>query len=225
MNTNQEPSFIHRYLDPSERLGEILFGLIMVLTFTLTAGLTIDQEDPGAARELFIAALGCNIAWGIIDGGFYIMGAMMARARKAKALRDVQTAANEPAALSIIAEAMQGTLADHATPEERGPLFQAILKLARRAPPEQIRATRDDMMGAIAVCFLVIVSCIPASIPFLFIEKESLAMRTSNAILLLMLFLIGYQWGRHAFTSKWISGLVFLVIGLALVLIAIALGG
>ena len=31
--------FIARYLDPASRLGEILFGLIMVLTVMLTAGL------------------------------------------------------------------------------------------------------------------------------------------------------------------------------------------
>ena len=33
--------FVSKYLDPAGRLGEILFGLIMVLTVTLTAGLTI----------------------------------------------------------------------------------------------------------------------------------------------------------------------------------------
>jgi len=32
-------AFFRRYLEPADRLNEILFGLIMVLTFTLTAGL------------------------------------------------------------------------------------------------------------------------------------------------------------------------------------------
>jgi hypothetical protein len=35
--------FVPKYLDPASRLGEILFGLIMVLTVTLTAGLTVDE--------------------------------------------------------------------------------------------------------------------------------------------------------------------------------------
>ena len=34
-------SLVPRFLDPASRLGEILFGLIMVLTVTLTAGLTV----------------------------------------------------------------------------------------------------------------------------------------------------------------------------------------
>src|SRR4030095_1901871 len=35
---------LHRYLDPSTSLAEILFGLIMTLTFTLGAGLMIEAE-------------------------------------------------------------------------------------------------------------------------------------------------------------------------------------
>jgi len=34
-------SFIGRYLDPDDILGEVLFGLIMTLGFTLGAGLIV----------------------------------------------------------------------------------------------------------------------------------------------------------------------------------------
>jgi hypothetical protein len=76
-----EARFVHRYLDPGERLGEIIFGLIMVLTFTSTARATLGEADSGAGA-LLIATLGCNIAWGIIDGGMYLMSAMLDRARE-----------------------------------------------------------------------------------------------------------------------------------------------
>ena len=52
----------------------------MVLTFTSTARATLGDSE-NSARELLIAALGCNIAWGIIDGGMYLMSAMLERAR------------------------------------------------------------------------------------------------------------------------------------------------
>jgi len=74
---------VHRYLDPGERLGEIIFGLIMVLTFTSTARATLGESED-SAHELLIATLGCNIAWGIIDGGMYLMSAMLDRARQAR---------------------------------------------------------------------------------------------------------------------------------------------
>jgi hypothetical protein len=41
--------FVPKYLDPASRLGEILFGLMMVLTVTLTAGLTIGLVLVGVA--------------------------------------------------------------------------------------------------------------------------------------------------------------------------------
>src|SRR5512134_3543558 len=94
-------SFFRRYLEPAERLNEILFGLIMVLTFTLTAGLAI-EDGPGAARELLIATLGCNVAWGIIDGAMYLMGALMERSRRARTLAAVQRAPDEATALAEI---------------------------------------------------------------------------------------------------------------------------
>ena len=57
-----------RYLDPATSLAEIMFGLIMTLTFTLGAGIIIEDEGREGARQLLIAVIGCNIAWGIIDG-------------------------------------------------------------------------------------------------------------------------------------------------------------
>jgi hypothetical protein len=61
-------SFFGRHLDPGWHMGEVLFGLIMTLTFTLAAGIVIQEEGREGAREMLIGILGCNLAWGIIDG-------------------------------------------------------------------------------------------------------------------------------------------------------------
>jgi hypothetical protein len=60
-------TFVQQHLDPASRLGEVLFGLIMVLTVTLTASLAAKSGKDGV-RQLLVTAVGCNIAWGIIDG-------------------------------------------------------------------------------------------------------------------------------------------------------------
>jgi hypothetical protein len=181
--SDSPPRFVHRYLDPGERLGEILFGLIMVLTFTSTARAALG-DDPNAGRQVMIAAIGCNIAWGIIDGGMYIMHAMLRRAHEAQAE----------------ARARGGSLVP-------------------------TRLTMDDLKGA-AACFWLVVACtIPASVPFMLFEDPYVAVRTSNALLLGMLFVAGFMWGGHANTNRWGAGLVFLAVGLILVAIAIVLGG
>ncbi len=55
-----------RLLEPSERIAEVLFGLIMVLTFT--GSLSVAEAGRDDVRTMLIGALGCNIAWGVIDG-------------------------------------------------------------------------------------------------------------------------------------------------------------
>ena len=65
-----------RPLEPMERISEVLFGLIMVLTYTCSFSVA------GAGREevrtMLVGALGCNLAWGMIDAVFYLMGSFSA---------------------------------------------------------------------------------------------------------------------------------------------------
>jgi len=67
MTEEARSSLVHRHLDPGSSLGEVLFGLIMTLTFTLSAGIIIEDEGREGARQLLIAVIGCNLAW-VIDG-------------------------------------------------------------------------------------------------------------------------------------------------------------
>ena len=90
-------------------MGEILFGLIMVLTITLTAGLTVREGKEGV-RHLLIAALGCNIAWGIIDGIMYVMNCMAERSVKGASFRRFKTPPAQSVALDIIRDEVEPEL-------------------------------------------------------------------------------------------------------------------
>jgi VIT1/CCC1 family predicted Fe2+/Mn2+ transporter len=68
-----------RVLAPAERTSEVLFGLIMVLTFT--GSLSVTEAGRAEVRTMLLGALGCNLAWGIIDAVFYLMGALAERPR------------------------------------------------------------------------------------------------------------------------------------------------
>ena len=76
-DSTYEPS--KRLLEPIERISEILFGLIMALTFTCT----ISAASAGQAdvRAVLLGALGCNLAWGIVDGAIYLITTLAERAR------------------------------------------------------------------------------------------------------------------------------------------------
>ena len=77
--TSPVPTPRRRYLDPMDRVSELLFGLIMVLTFTGT--LSVADAGRETVREMLVAALGCNLAWGLVDGVMYLMACLAERGR------------------------------------------------------------------------------------------------------------------------------------------------
>src|SRR5208283_680068 len=82
-----------RLLDPIERSSEVLFGLIMVLTFT--GSFRVSGADHDSVDRMLLAALGCNLAWGIIDAVMYLLAVLSQRGHNLTLLRDVQAAAAE----------------------------------------------------------------------------------------------------------------------------------
>ena len=62
-------------------------------------------------------------------------------------------------------------------------------------------------------------------IPFLFMRNAMPALRISNAIAIVMLFLTGYAFGRITGRRPWLRGIAMVVLGSILVGITMALGG
>src|SRR3954451_1113252 len=92
-----------RVLEPIDRVSEVLFGLIMVLTFT--GSLSVAEAGHEDVRTMLIGALGCNLAWGIIDGVLYLMGCMAEQGRGLHMFHAVRKATNPTEAQRIIADA------------------------------------------------------------------------------------------------------------------------
>ncbi|MGA9125226.1 MAG: VIT1/CCC1 transporter family protein [Pseudolabrys sp.] len=210
-----------RVLGPAERIAEILFGLIMALT--VTGATSVVTADRSQVQTMLIAALGCNVAWGVIDAGMYLMARLAERGSNALLLREVRGTADRESANRIIADALPPLLASIFQP----PQLDLIQEGLRRLPDSETRPrlTRRDWLGALGVCILVILSTFPVVIPFLVFENAQTALRISNVIAMVLLFFCGVVFARHAGLRPWVTGLVMVVIGAALVGIAIALGG
>jgi hypothetical protein len=207
-------------LDPVERRLEVLFGLIMVLSFTGSLSVaTAARED---VREMLIGALGCNLAWGIVDGVMYMMARLLDRGREFSMLRAAR-GPNAEQGRAAIAEALPSAVVS-ALPSEDLELVRG--RLARLPePPLRPRPTWEDFRGAVMVFFLVFLSTFPVALPFVFVSEVRLALRLSNAVAILLLFISGVSLGRHSSLQPLRTGLVMVAIGVALVAITIALGG
>ncbi len=208
-------------LEPYERISEVLFALIMVLTFT--SSLSVAEADRAEVRTMLIGALGCNLAWGIIDGILYLMGCLSEKGRGIRTLRALRMAAVPEAAHRVIADALPPMVAATLGPVEYESVRQKLLQLP--APPSHPRLDKNEWLGALAVFLWVFLTTFPVTIPFIFMNEVGRAMRFSNAIAVALLFLTGYAFGRVAGYRPWLVGLAMVVVGGVLVAITIALGG
>jgi hypothetical protein len=210
-----------RVLDPIERNSEVLFGLFMVLTFTGTLSVaSAGRED---VKLMLIAAIGCNTAWGFVDGVMYVLRSLVVRAREATLQRLVRAVPRPEDAHRLIAGAI-GPLADSLGAPGLERVRRSIVD--QPAPPARgVRVTALELKGALGVFLLVFLSTFPVALPFVLIADLRLAMRVSGAIAIVMLFICGYRWGRYGGVSAWGAGLVMVVLGVIVESVVIALGG
>ena len=211
-----------RILDPIDRVSEILFGLFMVLTFTGTLSVaTAGRED---VRTMLIAAIGCNTAWGFVDGVMYVLRNLVTRGRSATLLRLLREGGHPDVAQRAIAERI-GPVAGGLDAAAMERLHRWLIEQPAHAAPAA-SVTRSDLKAACAVFLLVFASTFPVVLPFLFAGDLKLAMRISAVIAMAMMFYCGLVWGRHAGVQRpWKAGLALVLLGVAVELVVIALGG
>jgi hypothetical protein len=210
-----------RALDPIDRVSEVLFGLIMVLT--ITGSLSVAEAGRSEVRTMLFGALGCNLAWGIIDGVLFVMGSLAEKGRNLFIFRAVRRATDPKEAQRRIADALPPVVASVLEPVELEALHQRLKQLPE--PPDHARLRKDDWLGAAGVFLLVFLSTFPVVIPFIFMSNAGPALRVSNVIAIVMLFLTGYAFGRMTGRHPWLVGISMVVLGLVLVGVTMALGG
>ena len=210
-----------RVVDPPQRVAEVLFGLIMVLTFTCS--LSIAEAGRDDVRTMLIGALGCNLAWGIIDGVFYLMSSLAEKGGTLLQLQSFRKSPNTEAGRQILADALPPLVASVMQPAE----FDAIGDRLRALPepPSPAKLERKDYLGGLTVFFLVFLSTFPVAIPFILMEAAKPALRVSNLIAISLLFVAGYAYGRCIGRKEWLIGICMVVLGTSLVAMAIPLGG
>jgi VIT1/CCC1 family predicted Fe2+/Mn2+ transporter len=209
-----------RLLDPVDRISEILFGLIMAVT--IVGALSVATARQSDVRTVLIAALGCNLAWGLVDAVMYLVRTVTERTRN-QVLRKRVMDADAATARRLIASALPEPLARVVGPEE----IEGIRRrLSASSPPTPSILVRDDYLAALGIFLLVVIATLPVVVPFMLTTDVALAMKWSRAVTLVMLFLCGYALGRHSGYRRPVAGGVLMaLLGAALIAAVMALGG
>ncbi|MBK6006740.1 hypothetical protein JJB11_11625 [Ramlibacter ginsenosidimutans] len=210
-----------RLLSPVDRISEVLFGLIMAVT--IVGSLSVATAGRQDARLAMAAALGCNIAWGLVDAVMFLVRTLTERSRMRSLARQVLAATDAESARHFMQQALPGELVALAGPQELEAMRQRLLA----APPAAGAVLRAaDYGGAFAIFLLVVVATLPVVLPFAMLHDLDAAMQMSRIVALAMLFLSGAALGRYAgHASPAHTGLAMAVFGAVLILAVIALGG
>jgi hypothetical protein len=220
------------FLDPIDALSTIFFSILFALLFTLSYAILIyhgaigSNLSSGYGQELFLAILGAVTAWGIIDGVLYVLAEVLARSERYRLLQYIQTSDSEEEAATAIADELDFILEPITSDEQRHDLYHGMLAYLSQAEPQAIGLQREDVVGAVAAALLSVVAVLPSLLPLLLVpDNFALAIRISNVVSFLVIFATGYSWGIHTDTNPWKTGLLLASVCLAMVLVAMLLGG
>jgi hypothetical protein len=209
-----------RLLDPVDRISEVLFGLIMAVT--IVGSLSIATAGEAELRMVLIGALGCNVAWGLVDGVMYVVRTATENARLrdlGRRIRSADTASGE----AMIAQALPDHLGTIVGTAELGGMRTRLMNRPLDSGP---LVSARVLLEALGVFLIVVFATFPVVVPFLVVDRVTVAMHVSQVVTLVMLFLAGAGLGRYArFRKPWATGLAMAVFGAVLIAAVKALGG
>lgn len=208
-------------LNPVDRVSEMLFGLFMALTFV--GAISVAESGRAEVRAMLAAALGCNLAWGLVDAVMYLVRTVTDRGRLLTLIKSVRATPDAEAGRTLIKRSLSRVAAGLVTDTEIEAMRGRIVALP--SVPKRPTLKADDLLAALAVFLLVVAATFPVVLPFVLFDDVGLAKAVSRAIALAMLFFGGLALGRYAGYGSWKVGFMMAGLGAVLVAAVIALGG
>ena len=218
---SSDPQVRAPVLSPVDRVSEMLFGLFMALTFV--GAVSVADQGDAQIRAIFIAALGCNLAWGLVDAVMYLVRTVTDRGRLLTLIRSVRGEPNAEAGRKLIEGSLSQVAEGLVSTTEIEAMRGRIVALASLPPRPKLE--RDDLVAALAIFLIVVASTFPVVLPFMLFEDVGTAKNVSRAVALAMLFTGGLALGKYAGYGSWKVGLLMAGLGTALVVAINALGG
>ena len=208
-------------LNTVDRVSELLFGLFMALTFVGAVSVaTAGREE---IRTMLVTAVGCNLAWGLVDAVMYLVRTITDRGRTLMLMRSVRAAADAATGRKLIEQSLSPIVPGLVSAAEIEAVRARLVALP--SIQERPHLDRDDLLAAFAIFVIVVAATFPVVLPFVLIGDAGTAKIVSRGIALAMLFFGGLALGRYAGYGSWKAGLGMVGLGTGLVLAIMALGG
>jgi VIT1/CCC1 family predicted Fe2+/Mn2+ transporter len=215
------------YLSASDRLSEIIFGLIMAMTVIGASKVAlVSGDDTINGRVIIASALGCNLAWGLVDAIMYVFSGLVDRGKYMGIIAKIHQTTDENTAIAVIDRALDSELLDNLDTADRKQLCANLFKRLSVVEAKKARVIKDDIIGAIICFFFAFSTAFLLVIPF-FLPVGNLLVKIwlSRIISFAMLFVIGYAYASHTNKGKVRTAVGMVVVGVVINIVIILLGG
>ena len=171
---------------------------------------------------MLIGAIGCNLAWGLIDAIMYLMGCLAQRATNLRIWQALRQAPTSKQGERVISESLPPIVSEVLTPldmvESREFDADSMPSTSGEAPQARLAwcGGRIPPGGRVDL---------PVVLPFIFIQESVSALRVSNATAIVMMFVAGYAFGQLTGYRPVVTAGSMVLLGCVLVALTIALGG
>jgi VIT1/CCC1 family predicted Fe2+/Mn2+ transporter len=207
-------------LNPMDRAAELLFGVIMAVTFTCS--ISVGSSHQVEMTELLIGTIGCNLAWGFVDAIMYLVETM-ARRNRNRIMFHAMRISNSEEARKIVSDALPAIVTEAIDDRDLELIRKKLMDLPSTAGKRQL--TRRDVQRSVAIFLVSFVATFPIVIPFIFIEDSIIALRTSNAVGIILMFMCGWSVSNYVGFNRWVGSIAMAVVGTVLAVVTIVLGG
>lgn len=209
-----------RLLDPVDRICETIFGLVMAVT--IVGSLSVATAGEAEMRTVSIAALGCNLAWGLVDAVMNMMRTVAERSR----LRELglRIRREDPATgQRLLRDELPDVLRELVDARDIERMRERLLA---RPLQQGVLLGPRDFLEAVGIFALVVLATFPVVIPFFVMDTAAGAVRAAQIVAVAMLFGLGIALGRYAGHARpWVTGAAMALFGGLLTVIVMALGG
>jgi VIT1/CCC1 family predicted Fe2+/Mn2+ transporter len=165
-----------------------------------------------------------NLLWGIFDGLMLIFTNLLEEGRYNKMISRIKSS-DKKLATELIKNELSDTIISRCDKETREQLIETVLNNFSSTPSaifKKPKISQNDIIAALICTFFVFLPCIVILPFFLLINNLTLAILVSNIISLGMLFAFGYKLGSCTDRNKIITGMIIMLIGLVIIIAAIA---
>ena len=221
VQNSTEKKFPRSVLGSEDRISEMLFGLLMALTFV--GAVSVATAGRQQIHTMFAAALGCNLGWGLVDAIMYLVKTITDRGHSLTLVKSVRATADAEAGRKLIERSLSPFVASLFSTAELEELRGRLLALP--SVPQRPSLGPDDLLAAVSICLIVVAATLPVVLPYALIGDVDAAKLVSRVVGLAMLFFGGLAFGRYAGYGTWKAGVIMMLLGTGLVGAIVALGG